>query len=286
MNKRVTVIAGTAALALAMLGATVWWQHRHALAPQAAEANDLAPPETGGPLPLPPLPPRIADGAKYDQCLAMLGTDPDGADNFADAWRAADGGDGAVHCKALAQVSLGNPDVGAALLEQLAAGSHAPDIARAAVYGQADQAWMMAGRPDRAFDAGSNALALSGGVPDLLIDHAIAAVALARFTDAVADLDAALEADPRRADALVLRAAAWRQLDRLDRAEADINLAFDLDADNPEALLERGILRERRGDRAGAQADWARAAVLSPDTATADLAQQNLALLEAGPDRR
>jgi tetratricopeptide (TPR) repeat protein len=286
MNKRAPVIAATAALALAMLGSAAWWQMRPMLGPQDEDMADPPSPDSGTPLPLPPLPPRIAEGAKYEQCLGMLGTDPDGASTMAEVWQAEGGGDGAAHCKALAEISLGNPDLGAALLEQLAAASHAPAIARAAVYGQADQAWMMAGRPDRAFTAGTAALALSGGVPDLLIDHAMAAMALARFADAVADLDTALEADPRRADALVLRAAAWRQLDRLDRAEADIALAFDQDAENPEALLERGILRERRGDRAGAQADWARAASLSPDTPTADLAQQNLALLEAGPERR
>jgi tetratricopeptide (TPR) repeat protein len=281
MNPRAAILPALAALALA-LGAVVW-DH---VAPAPPEEQADAGPAEPAPLPLPPLPPRIAEGAQYDQCLSMLGTDPDGAARFADGWLAGGGGDGAAHCQALAQISLGNPDTGAALLEQLAAASHGPAIARAAVYGQAGQAWMMAGRPDRAFAAGSHALALSGGVPDLLIDRAIAATALRHFADAVADLDAALEADPRRADALVLRAAAWRLLDRLDRAETDIDLAFELDPDNPEALLERGILRQRRGDRAGAQADWARAAELSPDTPTADLAQQNLALLEAGPYRR
>ena len=54
----------------------------------------------------------------------------------------------------------------------------------------------------------------------------------------------------------------------------------------PEALLERGILRQRRGDSAGARADWQRASDLAPDTATGDLAEQNMQLLAAGPERR
>jgi regulator of sirC expression with transglutaminase-like and TPR domain len=54
----------------------------------------------------------------------------------------------------------------------------------------------------------------------------------------------------------------------------------------PEALLERGIIRQLKGDTAGAKADWQRAVALAPDSATADLAQQNLALNEAGPQRR
>jgi hypothetical protein len=45
-------------------------------------------------------------------------------------------------------------------------------------------------------------------------------------------------------------------------------------------------VRERQGDRAGARADWQRARLLDPTGTTADLAEQNLALLDAGPERR
>ena len=100
------------------------------------------------------------------------------------------------------------------------------------------------------------------------------------------DLSHALELDPKRADALVLRAAAWRHEGHLDLAQDDVDRALDKDPDNPEAYLERGILRQRRGDRAGAHKDWVQAEALAPDSATSDLAEQNLALLEAGPDRR
>jgi tetratricopeptide (TPR) repeat protein len=104
--------------------------------------------------------------------------------------------------------------------------------------------------------------------------------------DAIDDLNRALELDPRRADALVLRGAAWRNEGKIDTAEADIDHAIDIDPDDPEALLQRGILRQRKGDQAGARADWERAITLDPDSTAADLAQQDLALLEAGPDRR
>ena len=80
--------------------------------------------------------------------------------------------------------------------------------------------------------------------------------------------------------------AARRQLGHLDLAAADVGRALDLDPDDPDALLERGILRQRVGDQTGARADWERVIALSPDSATGDLAQQNLALLEAGPERR
>jgi regulator of sirC expression with transglutaminase-like and TPR domain len=58
------------------------------------------------------------------------------------------------------------------------------------------------------------------------------------------------------------------------------------DPDNAEGLLERGILRQRKRDEAGARADWQRIMALVPGTPTADLAQQDLALLEAGPERQ
>jgi tetratricopeptide (TPR) repeat protein len=248
----------------------------------AAAANSAPDPS----LPVPPVPPRIAEGADYEKCLAMLSDDPAGANIFADAWVATGGGDGAQHCLALAQIALGNPEAGAAMLEKLAAGSTAPALARAMVFGQAEEAWTMASQPDRAYDAATQALALKPDDADLLIERATAAIAMGRYLDAIDDLNRALDLDPRRADALVLRGSAWRNEDKIDLAQADIDHAIDIDPDDPEALLERGILRERKGDRAGAQADWERAITLDPDSTAADLAQQNLALLEAGPDRR
>jgi len=75
-------------------------------------------------------------------------------------------------------------------------------------------------------------------------------------------------------------------LNELDLAQADVSRALALDPDDADALLERGILRERMGDRPGARADWEHARVVDPNSTTADLAQQNLSLLEAGPERR
>ncbi len=172
------------------------------------------------------------------------------------------------------------------MLDTLAATSQAAPAARATIFGQAGQAWMMAAAPRRAYASATQALALMPDDPDLLIERAIAASALERYQQAADDVTRALDADPDRVDALVVRAASRRRLEQLDMARDDVDRALALDPEDPDALLERGILRQRRGDPAGARQDWERAIALSPDTATGDLAQQNLALLEAGPERR
>ena len=275
-------VAIVAAATLLLHQAAVDAQTPPGTAPPAAEASSENAPD-GSVLPIPPVPPRIAEGADYDHCLDMLDSDPSGADALAANMAANGGGDAAEHCHALAQVALGNIDDGASLLDKLATSSTAPSSFRAVVFGQADQAWTMAGQPEQAFASASNALKLSPDDPDLLIGHAIAALALQRYADAADDLTHALDLDPKRADALVLRATAWRNQQKLDQAKADIDKAFALDPDNPDAFLERGIIRQRLGDLAGARADWEQASTLAPDTSTGDLAQQNLALLAAGP---
>lgn len=251
-------------------------------APEAGPDDDAA----GDDLPLPPAPPRIAQGDEYERCLSMLSADPFGANGFAEGWAARGGGDGATHCHGLAQVSLGNAERGAEELEKLASRSRGPVAGRAMVYGQAAQAWMMAENPSRSYAATTLALALDPDDPDLLVDRAIAAAGLRRYADAMADLNRALGLDPKRIDALVYRGTARRHLDQLGPARADIDQALATDPENAEALLERGILRQRGGDRAGARADWERVGAVAPDSATADLAQQNLALLDAGPEQR
>jgi tetratricopeptide (TPR) repeat protein len=238
-------------------------------------------PDESAPLPIPPVAPRIAEGDQYDRCMDMLADDPAGADALATAWK--NGGEAATQCHALAQVELGNPAAGAALLTQLATTSTADPSARAEVFGQAAQAWTMAGNTAQAYATAAQAIALDPDDPELRVTHAIAASAVHQDKEAIDDLTAVLANDPKRADALTLRATAYRRLNDLAHAEADITLACAQDPDNPDALLERGVIRQRQGDRDGARQDWERVADLAQDTATGDLAQQDLALLDAGP---
>jgi len=278
MNTRAATIGGAVLLLLAMAGGTAWYVSEDP-ALETVESDDEPP------LPIPPAPPRLAAGERYERCIAQIPDDPDGAATYAESWSTADGGDGAAHCLALARIALGDTADGAGMLDKLAGTSRGPAAARATVFAQATQAWTVSGDFVHALASATQALALSPDDPDLLIDRAAVATALDRPKDAVDDLTRALALDPRRPDALAQRAAAQRALNRIDLAQDDIDRALSLDPDNPEALLERGILRQRRNDRGGARRDWERAIALAPDTQTADLAQQNISLLDAGPER-
>ena len=230
---------------------------------------------------------RVASAADAaNPCLALLPTDPAGASDYAEDWSKRDGGDGAAQCAALAAVALGDPEAGAEKLDALSRDARLSGRRRAVLADQASQAWLSAARPDRALAAATLAVSLGPGDPTLLTDRARAALATGQAAQAVADLSAVLAARPGQVEALVVRATAYRKLDRIDAARADIEAACAALPDEPDALLERGILRERSGDLDGARNDWTRVLSLSPDTHDADLAQQDLALLEAGPDAR
>ncbi len=268
-------------VAVAGVAGALWW-----LTASVAPAN-----EQTTELPVPPFPPRIAEGSTYETCLAELADDPTGAVTLAETWQADGGGDGATHCRGLALIASGRPASGADVLEQLARESGAPAMARASVLSQAVQARLMVAQDDRlaagkAVADASQALSLSPMDTELFIMRATAEGLLGQFTDAIDDISHALQLDAARPDALVLRAMMRRKLNQLDLAQADVSQALTLDPDDPDALLERGILRQRMGDMAGARADWEHARGVDPNSTTADLAQQNLSLLEAGPQQR
>jgi tetratricopeptide (TPR) repeat protein len=236
-------------------------------------------------LPVPPFPPRIAEGDAYESCLATLANDPISAVSIAEAWQASGGGDAALHCRGLALIAVGKPAEGAALLEQLAASGNAAPLALASVLGQAGQARLMVAQADKAAEDTTKALRLSPDNADLLLMRATALSAGGKRAEAVDDTSAALRIDGQRIGALVQRAVLRRELGQLDLAQADIDRAMALDPDDADALLERGILRQRMGNIAGARADWERVRIVNPDSTTADLAAQDLSLLEAGPAR-
>lgn len=287
MRIRLPLAVATGLILAAAAGGAAWHLSETAEAPETilAQLSGTSEPAPEA-LPLPPEIPRIAEGPDYDRCLTLLRTDPHEAMRFAESWDATGGGDGSRHCIALAMIGLGEAERAAERLERLGNGSQASSIARAQVFGQAAQAWMLAGDANRAYGAATIALTLSPNDAEFLVDRSIILAALRRFNEALEDLDAALAIEPERAEAWVLRAAALRRLDRVDQAFQAVERALTLTPENAEGLLERGILRQLRGDVGGAQTDWRRAIAIAPDSMAADLAQQNLELSEMGPARR
>lgn len=262
---------GAAALLLVSGGGAWWWMRGDA-------GGEL--------LPTPPEPPRLTDAPEYERCLDMVEDDPEGARRFAEAWGMEGGGEAAAHCAALATLTLGEAERAAEALERIAARSQAGIAARALVFGQAGEAWIAAGRPQRAHAALTLALALVPADATLLTERAVALLALDRTAEALEDLDRAVGADQAAVEAWVLRGSALRRLERVGQAAESVAQALRLEPENVEALLERGIIRQIQGDAPGARADWERVVELAPDGAAADLAAQNLALIEAGPAQR
>jgi len=277
MPVRILLLGGVLLSGLAATGLTGWWWLTSGEPSADAELPIL---------PTPPLPWRISQAPEYELCLAAVTEEPSQAIALAEAWRARGGGDPATHCAALAQIASGNPSAGAALLESMAPGASIESPLRATILSQAVRARLLANQPARALDLASEALRLTPARSDLLIQRATAAQALGQRDLAIEDLTKALSLDPDRPDVLVMRARSLRALGRLAPAAKDLEQAIALAADDPEILLERGILRQRMGNATGARADWSRVLELDPDSEAADLAEQNLALLDAGPPRR
>jgi len=275
------------ALSLAVVGAGVpHFAHAQTTAPGAddiiEDSPDAASLENETPPPVPPAPPRIADDADYDRCMETLVTDPVGATTIADALAAAGRAEPAQHCRALAQIELGNPNAGATMLDRLGQQSVAPPASRAEIFGQASTAWIMAANPTQALASAASAIALEPDDPDLRITRAIAAIAVGNPAIAKADLDQALIADSSRLDGRVLRATSQRMLGDFAGAQKDIDVVLAADSDNVAALLERGVIRQHSGEIDGARQDWIRVEDLAEDTQPADQAEQYLALLKAG----
>ena len=276
MMLRRLAFASAAVLVIAAAGGAGWGlRHLEQSPPPAAVVSDE--------MPVPPFPPRIVENDQYDKCMTMLADDPEGADAIAASWQAAGGGIGAVHCQALAKIAGGEPQTGADMLEKLAHTDKVEGMIRVLLLSQAAEARMMAEQAEQALTDTTEALALSPDDPDLLISRANASDALERPTQAMDDLNEALARDPKRGDALVLRASVWRKMDMLEEARTDIDKAISLDPEDAEALLERGILRQLTGDRDGARQDWTHAEKADPNSEAAELAAQNLTLLDAGP---
>jgi tetratricopeptide (TPR) repeat protein len=219
---------------------------------------------------------------RYDRCLSLVKTNAREANAAAEAWHVQGGGAAALHCTALALVSLHRYSEAGMKLDQAALDKNAGGIdMQAALFDQAGNAWLLAGQPQRAEASLTSGLALAPVNGDLLFDRARARAARKEWSAAEADLNALLDADSNRADALVLRASARHAEGRKADALADIARALDVYPDYPEALVERGAMKYEAGDTIGARADWEQVVHDAPDNDAGAAAREHLADMDA-----
>jgi len=222
------------------------------------------------------------DGEAYNRCMSLADTRPVEAQKLAMQARTSGGGYAAEHCEATALLNLKQYDEAAKRFHDVAEGTTAEDVnLRAEAYDQAAQAWLLAQKPQNARAELDSGLKLVPKNVRLLMDRAQAEGLAHDFWAAIDDLNAALDIDPNRFEALVLRAAAYRQLDSIDLAADDVARAITLQPQFPDAYLERGTLRAIKGDYDGARADWNHVKELAPNSFATQLAQQDLAKLNA-----
>jgi tetratricopeptide (TPR) repeat protein len=213
---------------------------------------------------------------RYQDCLNLANLNPTAAMGVATAWSKNKGGAPAEHCLAVAFVELKRYPEAAARLDAL---GRAPDMGalRATIFGQAGNAWMLAGDADKAVASFSAALALSGDDPDLYADLARAQAMRKNWSEVEADLNAALAIEPKRADLLILRASALTAEGKLKPARDDANAALRLRPNSPEALVQRGDIARAAGDLGAARRDFEAALKLAGGGETADAARDALA---------
>lgn len=237
---------------------------------------------------------QVAGGKKQvwstSICMAMIGDDPYGARDYALDWQHHGGGRDARHCHALAMLEAGDESGAARELDELAhqgipKGDAAPPALRAGMEEEAAEAWLAAGVPASAQASADFGLLAQPNDPSLLIARARSLLAQNRADLVEQELAALVARQPGvTPEAYVLLAEAERKMGRLDLALRHVAHALQTTPDSAAALLERGIIRERKGDAAGAQQDWQKVLDLAPDSHEADMARQDLAVMAADPD--
>ena len=224
------------------------------------------------------------DAAQYDACMKRAREVPADARSRATQWRDQGGGAPARHCLAVALFNLGQNEEAANLFEALAQDSETPaaDL-RAELYAQAGQAWVQAGRWERAWKAQSAAVDLRPKDPDLLVDRALTLGSAGKYWEAIDDLNRAIDLAKDNVDALVLRASAYRRVNSLDLAAEDVERALALQPKHVDGLLERGMIRKAQGDLARARQDWIAVLQTRPESPAAEVARANLEQVDLKP---
>lgn len=232
-----------------------------------------------------PAPDTLDPQKTYELCLDTARSYPEQGLEFAGKWVGLGGGEPAKHCQAVAMMGMREYGEAATRLEELAQNSKRGNEVRAGMLAQAAQSWLLLEDYERANAAQTAALKLKPNDPKLLIDRALTLAEAKNYWEAIADLDAAIAADPKSAEAYAFRASAYRMVSEDELAMDDADRALEIDAGNISALLERGILRRMKRDDKGARQDWLRILQLAPESDTAKVARANIERLDVNPEK-
>jgi len=187
----------------------------------------------------------IAETRRLEACVAKIEIAP--ADAYEDglAWTFEGNRPGARQCTALALIALGNIEEGAARLERLATSVDGGSMEQRAVYfAQAGNAWLQIGAAEAAAVAFSEALKLMPATPELLLDRASAYMLIDQWAEAKEDLDRLLADAPEDGLAHQMRAEVFLNLGDYDAAMRDVQAAMAADPKNIDTLVVRGRVRE------------------------------------------
>ena len=195
----------------------------------------------------------------YDACLSLAERDAVSALDMAQTLKLKRGEDaaGGLHCEALALMKLDRPaDAGRTFFELAERLTRADDAMRAEVYGQAGDAFAIAGNAENAIRAYDNAIARMPGEAVYYAGRERVKAISGEWEGTRADAAEALAIDPFSFESLLLRSAANRTLGHPRAALVDANRAVEMRPRDLEALLERGLVHLELDDKAGAYADW------------------------------
>ncbi len=218
---------------------------------------------------------------QYAACVKLSESDPKQAYENANIWRAKGGGAAARHCGALALAAQQDYEGAALELEQMVdmlADGAGPTPGEGLA--QAANAWLLAGRLDKARARIDEALKLEPEAVDFMQDR-IRILAAGKDWDAVlTQVQAALKLDNKDAGLHVQHAAALRHLQRNQLAAEALAEAFARDGGSAAGLLEQGLIREQAGDLVGAKNSWQEAVDRFGPTLSAKAAAEHIDRLE------
>jgi len=226
-----------------------------------------------------------APAGTYDDCVALIATDPAKADLEAHRWAQAGGGTPARHCRALALLAQGAGRRAAELMVEIAADDRTlPDEVRSEMLIEAGEIYLGLGELALGHSVASRALLLAREPRPALALSARLKASRGDWQGAVNDLDGALARGEPDAGLLVLRASARLHLGERVAARADLLWATEIAPELAAVWLERGALEAASGARDAARAAWLRAIELDRDGVVGAAARLRLQTMEADRD--